>query len=991
MATKDTSGATGTGATTYKNPALSSLSAQNVAVIKTKVMDITLNSTVEGYSVEINYDVKTKADSSGLPSLDLSKDINLYIKSYIVVDSSLDADLQQYDGDLKDGLRTAHISTKNILDKKVFYQKEKLTYQTILPSGIINPDIKINYRVTEREIDGIIQKIKVPERYSYPFSLTQKVKKTRTLVIYLFKCTGKDAATNVAFDRIPIIENSILKVEKEDSKIEDLRTGYYDNLFNFDIFSVNEPVKNSNISDLLASYGKNQDLKATFFFDKKQFLIDNSIYGQILNNPHLNSAEINKILQNAFISNLIIKRRKVKNILDFHKRPISVDKNQINDILIQTSDDDSGNLLKKQSTSSIDESILAEISEIQLPLQFDNASLTEELTKFYKVYGFSDYDTLMGGKHQYRVSIKMQDGILIWLINALARLERAQKTLTDFYKIGKPAYEAGSFFHQARQALDGDILNILFALNTTTPETVIDRSYFKNLLNYKDTTLKLMGYNLILVSKVAQMIGSAGVISQTNSSYSKIFSKNVSDLFFLKTEKEFDLSVDFGDASDLTYDYVNIGKNEDVGISIIESVDFNSRCNFDFRRIIKDYVADDNGEIDFSKLNFNLSFDAGIVPGTSALASSMARLFDFENNYYSFLAPKKINNTFLTEENSFRSDTFNELHYKNKFDPNYTPNLSISYYLRSIGISIGGLSYNNVLALKEEQNTYSNFGTVFPGDSNIDAPAEIPDSYDTIVDGVSQLDEETNTYVSFINSILRQDENWDLSIENFDILNTDLNLLTQPVEAPATKRSSTGLPLNNNLSPSERRAEDLLRNEIVELPNHIRAIFASKSDKVVNQWLNMFGDYFASPDNYYMIKENYMNLVKIEVLSTFATDVSGIPNVKNPVFVKLTGNKIKNLLEGQYLLCKAALYDNQKYKIGTSFERRSYSDKYFLIKGSAPSEIGAFNETGIRIEQTPAIEVLESPAGIGGETKFQAVDVPEIIQAGFSPFTFGGN
>jgi len=1009
MAAKDTSGtttdttATATTAETAASAAsgldflgvLNTLSEQNIIVNKTKISDMMLNSTTEGYSLEINYDVKTGADGNGLPSLDLSQDINLYIKAYVVVDKSLDVTLQEYNGTTKNALRTSSILTKYILDKRAYYQKEKLTYPTILPSGILNPNIRLD-----------------AGSFYYPFSLTQKVEKTDTVVLYIFKCMGK-SATNIAVDRIPIIENGELKVAS--SKIEDFRTGYYESLFSFDVFSVNEQIKNSNISDLFASYGKNQDLKGTFFFDKRQFLIDNSVYGQILTNTQIPNNEINKIFEeNSRISSLTIKRREITNILDFYKRPISAYKNQIDDIVIQTSDkpEGGGQMLKTNAVpSTIDDSTISEITELWKTFQLTGAASD---TRFYKKYAFSDYDTLRGGKYQYSVSIRMQDGILIWLIDALTRLEEAQKSLKNYYEAGEYLAAASS---ETVQAVGEKILNILFALNPSIVNTSTSRSYFRNLLKYGSTTLELMNYNLILISKVAQMIGSAGVVSQTNSQYSKTFSKNVSDLFFLETEKEFDVSINFNDANDLTYDYLNIVKNEDVGISVVTAENFLSRCQFDFNRLIKDYITDENGQIDFSVLNVGLSRDNTNGPFTEGIEDPMVDLFDFGSNYCAFLAPKKINNTPLTKTNSFNSDTFNDLHYRNKFDAKYTPNLSISYYLQTIGIMFpAGLAREDILALKEEQNTYRNFGDVFPGNSKIDEKSEIADSYNTIIDGVSQFDEETNKYVSFINSILRQDENWDLSVQNFNISNSDSNLLAQPVEETVVERKPQGLVVAG--APASPSSEDLgetrtprprspvvtvstggevipspgqspflaptdlgvtrpsgfsasdtsdprfitatgtsaaaettfttefsgitsqdvlgdpLRYEISKLPNHIRALFASKSDKVVNQWLNMVGDYFASPDNYYMIKENYMNLVKIEVLSAFEIDTSGIPNIKSPRFTKLTDEKIRNLGIGQQLFCRASLYDDQKYKIGTSFERRTYSDKYFLIKGS---------------------------------------------------------
>jgi hypothetical protein len=112
------------------------------------------------------------------------------------------------------------------------------------------------------------------------------------------------------------------------------------------------------------------------------------------------------------------------------------------------------------------------------------------------------------------------------------------------------------------------------------------------------------------------------------------------------------------------------------------------------------------------------------------------------------------------------------------------------------------------------------------------------------------------------------------------------------------------------------------------MPNQIRAIFASSSDKCVNQWLSpsMEGDYIYSPTTYYTIKQNYMNLVKIEYLSGFKNDENGIPDIKNPIFKKLT-----DLSGSGKIICRASIYNDERFRIGVGFDRISYADEYFIL------------------------------------------------------------
>jgi len=925
--------------------ALLSLESKNISI-----KNINLSSTEDNdeYSVELNYQLKTGADGFGLPSLDLSKNLNMYMRVYIVTSESRDRTLS-----VKSNLRSQDID-----DKKagiITFTPQKLTFQTFLEDGSVNPKIKVDYARTSNN----------PIAYHYPFSMKSSPKKTNTLVIYVFMQTGT-SQKDAAFSRIPVIENGNLIIS---SKIEDMRTDYYDNLFDFDIFSPNTQRKNSNISDLFASYGKDQDVKGVFFFDKGQFLIDNSRYGQILERQNGISSEILSMLNNSKIASIILKRREVKNILNFDpigtKEKISVNKDQINKIVIETSDNllaDSPTLIRAAKSSKIDDTILAEISEINLPIQIDSASAEN---MYLKVYGFSDYDTLLGGKYSYSVSLRVQDGILLWLIESLKKLENAQNLLQTF-NISRPT-EMGSAL-----AAVNNILNILFTLNSNIKDIETQRKYLQNLLKYEKTTSELMRHNLSLISKLSEMIGNAGVISQVNSQFSKSYSKNNSDLFFLQFEKDFKTYADFLDATNLNYDYLNINKNSNIGISKFTDVDFLSRCEFDFRRLIKDYQFD-SGEIDFSQLNSDISLG---LTGPTDPFKEYRGLFDFEENYCSFLAPKKINNTILTETNSFDNGVFNDQNYKNKYDTSLPSNLSISYFLQSIGISIGESWWTgNTDPLDLENDSYINSTEQgFTDDFNSSAPEAIPDSYDTVVGGYEGQIDETNKYTSFINSILREEEGWDLSVNNFDITNQPMSLLTREEIDNPPKRTKPGRSissLDSTVDPAIR-----LRQEIENLPNHIKAIFASKSDKTVNQWLNMVNDFFASPDNYYMIKENYMNLVKIEVLSEFEKDSTGAPNVKSPKFTKLTRSKVRNLESGRFILCRATLYSDQKYKIGSSFGKRKYSDKYFLIEGTFTIGI-----TGAPIFNASA--TTESP--FGPEAPFEPVDVPEAVQAGIFP------
>ena len=104
---------------------------------------------------------------------------------------------------------------------------------------------------------------------------------------------------------------------------------------------------------------------------------------------------------------------------------------------------------------------------------------------------------------------------------------------------------------------------------------------------------------------------------------------------------------------------------------------------------------------------------------------------------------------------------------------------------------------------------------------------------------VEPMKEASRTFASMF---LRNEEKWNLSREDFDITNSE-NLLSSVSVKPPKSRAPTGPVASQELSI------------VQEMPNQIRAIFASPSDKCVNQWLSpsIEGDYIYSPTTYRVV------------------------------------------------------------------------------------------------------------------------------------------
>ncbi len=103
--------------------------------------------------------------------------------------------------------------------------------------------------------------------------------------------------------------------------------------------------------------------------------------------------------------------------------------------------------------------------------------------------------------------------------------------------------------------------------------------YFANMLKHEGSLLLFKSYMTNLINKISNLIGNAGVISQTNSSYSKVYSKNNSELFFLTFDKVFGTTASFDDAIDLNYDYMGLEPDASVGATMVSKTTMENRAN----------------------------------------------------------------------------------------------------------------------------------------------------------------------------------------------------------------------------------------------------------------------------------------------------------------------------------------------------------------------------------------------------------------------------
>lgn len=737
--------------------------------------------------------------------------------------------------------------------------RQKLTFPTFL--GVeLNPDIK-----------------KISTGYRYPFITRFDVPAVDSLnfafELQLFMDTKKGTKPYDRETRIQLFTGGNLKITNDNNiPIEDQRTNFYNNIFNIEIFAPGSSNNNSYLSELYISYSKENSVRGVFILDKQKFLMENSDFGYLLDNSRLPDSQREEMLTRSSIVHMEITRRKLAAFRGFENKPYPSYKNQVpQTIAIAT------------ESKGILGAMKGKISRLS-DLDLDGMS-------YENIIAFNDTGLLDLGTHQYTLNMRIQDGILGWLVqttDSLIKLENDMDISTS---------------------LD-PLIKTIFALNQNLNITQTDLGpYLRNLLNHEGSLNILKSYITNLVATLSNVIGNAGVTSQVNTSYSKVYSANNLNRFFLTLEKRFDEVANFNEAANLTYDYMGFPSNNDVGATTISKQAIEPRFDREYNKLLKDKPADSYANL--SRLIFADVF------GYSDASDDALRLayFNFEPNYYAFLSPVRVGDLKLSPTNTFNFDLMTDQHLKKSYDSQLTPRLSVSYYLQQNGLSLGTQFFREDPPLQDSNKgqTYLPANDLFAdSDEMVVAP---PGSSTTYAAGID-LEPETSASRVFASTFLRNEEGWDLSREDFNLTNKT-NLISSVVLLP------------DQILTASDAAELVAQKElgiVTEMPNQIRAIFASKSDQCVNQWMSTQGDYIYSPSTYYTIKQNYMNLLKIEYLSGFGKDANGLPDVKNPIFKKLA-----NLNGSGKILCRASIYNDQRFKIGVAFDEISYADKYFIL------------------------------------------------------------
>ena len=895
---------------------------------KISISEITSDFTGETrYLADVNIGIGTQTKlnvEAGIydnPDFDLSKDSKI---SAIVIYSK--DRIGQVEVKQLTGRMSGSSTTIESLKKNTIVEIKKLSQIIRGTGGELLRDLFVDYKQAQEYRDKGID-IPIPIKYSFSFQRDLdelyepgEVKNLYVIIVPILYTSKENKPPKIQkyynLIREQIIENDIFV-----GKNEDLRNNFYENLFSFDLSNTSNEVKSMS-SDLFPSYGKKKQIKGMFAIDKLNILRNMSDFGGLLDNTGLKDGDLSSIVDSSQILDLKIKRQKIKKLLGFGEREEKISQNFIEEIIASSRELPGGEALLTVENEDKQGNLIGKMGEMGL-----------NLARGIKFVGFNDFDTSQEGLYQYCLDMSIRDGTKAYIEQRISILIDSIKQLKKYY--------GQKFINKSEVSpfLGGNpaerISQVVMVLNNEAASLGEGfKASVKNLLGYQQSTLNLIEFTNDLLKKLQDLPGIS--TGQVNSFVPENYSKNNTGRLTLHYSTKFSEYVDFTELKNINYDYIGIQENDQIGISVLSNDDTKRRFGFEFftKLINSDEFDGDFGNLQRKIFGDTFSFSKDVSSRPQAKDSRRAdpnaltvpseeEYFDLSQTYYSYLSPVGIRNNIISNSNVFDKDFFNDLHYKQIENTNESKNVLLYEIMSAFGISISDIFYNNL---------YSGLKSI----SSIKATSPKVKNYDGKIDN-------REDFIPLVNTILQKEENWSVSKESFT-------------------------------------TTELKKNFKRYMPNHIRVLFGGKSDVCKNKWLSTEGDYFQNANTYYMMKQNFMNLVEIEALS-FGKDSNGNIDLKNSSYRLLRDTDINS---GATIICKSQNFQQIDLGVQIDLEKISYPNKYFIIGAIKQSA-----ETGLTVLNTQLDDDLNPNIGsreVGTNSNeifinngFVAKDVPESI------------
>jgi hypothetical protein len=836
---------------------------RNDTLASLKMEKITLSNDMASFSINV---FSTLSFAAGSPLNQLTNNLSLgiiYTKLIITQDADLRSQLIDHTSNLNNFLKIVETNSHKL--------------QQI--------DIPFNAKAAIRKKDSL----DYGEEITFS-PLTFKEKSTPDN-LYIF---GVAIAENISASE----HRALTRVQRQDliigqrvvpaQNVLDIRQSNFDSYLDFNIINQVTDTPDAYFSDQFTSLDTEGYIKFVFFWDKIQFLKEKSLFGNILKNGSLDISR-KKMINDSRISDIKILRKRVKKNIDGFS---SFDTNEINEVVIYSSDDVDSDLI---DNTRIDRKTGKTSARISSPVSIKNASE-------YITFAVDDYysQKVKMGLYQYSVQVKVEDGMLKFLLDSLQILREGQQVLLE--KRNAPE-NASPSLNDACVTVISNILRILFSLRSySAPEMGKIQQEFRSLAAFVDGLERIISFNDSLMTKISYALGDRGVIIGKNKG--TVYGKNTSNLFFLEDVQKFADIVSLSELNNPKKEYLNIAADDSVGVTSFSELRLKDRFFNEFKKNF-------NFEGSIDELNFaDINEQMALSNSTNNSAADISKdLFDLQSTFFSYLSPSVLDVDGATIKNTQVDPS-----YYNPSQPKSL--LSISEKMAALGVRIlPPVDRKSQDSTPEIEKCSEN---IFGTNSNINLERTYSGQSDIpSVPPVERFCENIKKSNSLINGITKHYNNFNLQRSDYD-LSSPNNLIDKKVT---------------------QESQEMIASQVAEMPNQIRALFGSKSDLVKNKWSLMSNDFLANPDSTKMMKENYSNLIRVEVLSGFAKDSDGQPNTKSPIFKRLEMSDFQELSGGESLFCRTYVMDDRSLGIGQTeiFDnpQEAYYNKHFIItKGS---------------------------------------------------------
>lgn len=701
-----------------------------------------------GYAVSLSLTINTTAEYSKRngdydnPDLDLSEDLGLY--AFVIYSKNLGETFDKNN------------PSKSLTSDNTFYRKVKLTQEVRDQNGRLKKEL-----ITTNIEDGSPLPDEIDIKYTFEFSEDlsnfyepDDPRNLKIVVVPYQTYLGispdpvNELDDSIFYDQlsIKVFENGEIKpaVEsdpQEIKKTKDLRKRYYEEIFNLDLFSQTYPAKSVS-SDLFASFGKKNQVKGMFAFNKTDLIRNNSFFGNLLYNKGMAGNELNKLMEKTNIENIKIIREKMKDSNAIYQ-------NFPPKVIISTKEQ-GGSLrfgIKRKVQNNSSSEILAQISELKIANN----------DPYLKFICFNDYDSINTGTYQYSMELTMKDGATSYLQDKLATLETATKALNQYYG------EKYILKEEPTVEIDLEITNVYKTLRVLS-DVAFDKGAnlqenLKNLVKYQESFLNMLEFVGNTTKQLQDIVG----ISQANLQKTKSFSTGNNNKNILTYKTVFSDLVDLTLLRNIEYDYIGIPKNSNIGISLISQEDLQRRFDFEFDKLISD---DQDGN--FDDLNNKMFTD---TEGRGPISDVERSYFNLQSKYYSYLSPVQIGKEKITKQNAFDNVLYNNFRLTDPSNHVLGAKMALSYLMLDEGIILGGLSYDGTTKKVEKSkgSTYFNSNEIFSERDEVNTDSvPVPSPVEKDFDGPTDTREK---YVSFVNSVLKEKDGWTLTKDSFNQLN----------------------------------------------------------------------------------------------------------------------------------------------------------------------------------------------------------------------------